>query len=171
MNTTKLVVFIILVIRFTDKGISLLIIWGIITYKYICFLFKANAVALSIWLLGMLSIAPLTKSPISAVPQIVNTIIALVSAEIWIPYILVSPKYAINNNTRGGIILIICKYICEIILVTGFLICIKSPNNIPKIIEKNAETKLNFIVTHKPYRSLSKFVPFDNKSITVSNIF
>ena len=44
-------------------------------------------------------------------------------------------------------------------------------NNIPKIIEKNAETKLNFIVTHKPYRSLSKFVPFDNKSITVSNIF
>ena len=70
-----------------------------------------------------------------------------------------------NNNTRGGIILIACKYICEIIFVIGFFITIKRPNNIPKIIENIADIKLNFIVTHKPYRSLSKFVPFDKKQI------
>ena len=76
-----------------------------------------------------------------------------------------------KSNTRGGIILIAYKYICEIIFVIGFFITIKSPNNIPKIIENIADIKLNFIVTHKPYRSLSKFVPIDNKSITVSNLF
>ena len=38
---------------------------------------------------------------------------------------------------------------CEIIFVIGFFITIKSPKSIPKITDKIAEIKLNFIVIPK----------------------
>ena len=64
------------------------------------------SVAISIVLgiaMGMLCSAPRTRSPISAVPQKLNTMMAAASASRFQPKTRVVPKYTTNSSTIWGI--------------------------------------------------------------------
>ena len=66
--------------------------WGIMMNRYICRRERPKASALSYWLLGIEISAPLTRSPISAVPHKMKTMTEAVNPDRLIPNARVMPK-------------------------------------------------------------------------------
>ena len=130
-------------------------------YTNICLLLSPNASPLSYWCFGILIIAPLTKSPISAIPQRLNTITAARSPDMSTPITLVLPKNTINKSTSCGIILIISRYTLSTAFSIGFLKVISIPTSMPKGMLIITAIKLILRATPIPPKSLTAFLPLN----------
>ena len=112
----------------------------------------------------MLIRQPLTRSPISAVPQNEKTMIALTSAGRLSPIALEKPKKTMKRSTICGMILTISRYTLDMAVITGFFSDMSVPRIMPRKMLIPTDIRLILSATNSPCKSLIKFVPLNKTS-------